>query len=77
MICTCGGTMSGNWATGSAYMAITPASVMTIEMTSDRRGRSMKVEDSIAGAPTQPRARSTPWRGPNRRQPVNGMGKDP
>ena len=54
MTCTCGGTMSGNWAIGSAVSAIRPASVMTIEMTSDRRGRSMKVEDSTVDALSQP-----------------------
>ena len=36
---TCGGTMSGNCAIGSARSAISPASVSTIEMTAARRGR--------------------------------------
>lgn len=33
MTVTCGGTMSGNCATGSAVIAIKPAMVMTVEMT--------------------------------------------
>ena len=36
---TCGGTMSGNCATGSAPSAITPAITMTIAMTIASRGR--------------------------------------
>ena len=45
---TTGGTMSGNWATGMALSAISPASVMTIEMTIASRGRSMKVAEIIS-----------------------------
>ena len=48
LTCTCGGTMSGNCATGSAPSAITPAIEMTIEMTIASRGRWMKTEEIIA-----------------------------
>ena len=48
---TCGGTMFGNWAIGIAVSAISPASVMTTEMTTASRGRSMKTLDSMAHAP--------------------------
>src|SRR5215831_10623891 len=41
--------MSGNWATGSAPSAITPAIEMTIEMTIASRGRWMKTVEIIAG----------------------------
>jgi hypothetical protein len=45
---TCGGTMSGNWATGRRVRATRPATVITIEMTNARRGRSMKSEDIMS-----------------------------
>src|SRR5579871_4674362 len=37
--------MSGNCATGIRVMAMSPASVMTMEMTKARRGRSMKIAE--------------------------------
>src|SRR3954469_8734147 len=43
--------MSGNCACGMAPIAMIPASVMMIEMTKARRGRSMKTLESIAHAP--------------------------
>src|SRR5215469_5067416 len=48
---TCGGTMSGNCATGSAPSAITPAITMTIAMTIASRGRWMKTEEIIVVPP--------------------------
>ena len=50
MTCTCGGTMSGNCATGMRVIASRPASVITIAMTIARRGRSTKT-DEIIGRP--------------------------
>ena len=43
--------MSGNCASGIAKIAISPASVMTIEMTKASRGRSMKTSEIIAARP--------------------------
>src|SRR3954454_4357545 len=57
--------MSGNWAIARALRAINPARVMTIEMTSDRRGRSMNVEDSTDYRPLLARPR------PSRLRPAN------
>ena len=48
---TCGGTMSGNCAIGSAPSAITPAIEMTIAMTIASRGRWMKTEEIIEYRP--------------------------
>src|SRR5882672_2598770 len=45
---TCGGTISGNCATGIWKIASRPARVMTIETTNARRGRSMKTPDIMA-----------------------------
>src|SRR5277367_2720807 len=45
---TCGGTISGNCATGIWKIAKRPARVMTIETTKARRGRSMKMPDIMA-----------------------------
>ena len=42
--------MSGNCAIGIAESAIRPASVMTIEMTMAKRGRSMKMPEIIGQA---------------------------
>ncbi|MEI8150133.1 MAG: hypothetical protein WCG92_00850 [Hyphomicrobiales bacterium] len=47
----CGGTMSGNCAIGICVSAMAPASVMTIEMTTDSLGRSMKMLESIDYTP--------------------------
>ena len=47
MTLTCGGTMSGNCATGSAVSAITPAIVMTVETTNASRGRRMKTDEIV------------------------------
>ncbi len=44
---TCGGTMSGNCATGSAVMAMMPAMVMTVEMTNASRGRRMNSDEIV------------------------------
>jgi hypothetical protein len=44
---TCGGTISGNCAMGIAEIAIAPASVMTMAMTTANRGRSMKMLENI------------------------------
>src|SRR5260370_11273328 len=43
--------MSGNWATGIAEMAMSPARVMTIAMTRARRGRSTKMAGIMRSAP--------------------------
>src|SRR5438046_1029793 len=51
MTVTCGGTMSGNCATGSRVMAMRPASVMTIEMTKASRGRSTQTSAITALRP--------------------------
>src|SRR5580693_6150280 len=45
---TCGGTISGNCATGIWKIASRPARVMTIETTKASRGRSMKTPDIMA-----------------------------
>src|SRR5690348_5140731 len=47
---TCGGTMSGYCASGIATSAIAPAITVTMAMTMARRGRSTKIDDSIASA---------------------------
>ncbi len=47
---TCGGTMSGNCATGICVSASRPAIVMTKAITIARRGRSTKTEE-ITGVP--------------------------
>src|ERR1700722_16699120 len=46
-IVTCGGTMSGNCATGMRNSDRTPASVIRIAMTIARRGRSTKTAEII------------------------------
>ena len=43
--------MSGNCAIGICVSAISPASVMTTEMTTASRGRSMKMPDNIGSNP--------------------------
>jgi len=45
---TCGGTISGNCATGIWKIAMKPASVMTIDTTKASRGRSMKMPEIMA-----------------------------
>ncbi len=63
--------MSGNWATGIWVSAITPASVMIVEMTMDSRGRSMKTSEimwpaaSVSAASAGPTLSggSMPWGG--------------
>src|SRR3546814_6930767 len=45
---TCGGTISGNWATGMREMAMIPASVMTTAITIASRGRSKKMDEGMA-----------------------------
>ena len=52
--------MSGNCATGIAVIAISPASVMTIETTKASRGRSMKTSEIIG---------RSYWLAPRRRAP--------
>src|SRR5260370_5424488 len=42
--------MSGNWATGIAEMAMSPARGMTIAMTKARRGRSTKMAEIMRSA---------------------------
>src|SRR5882724_11272807 len=49
---TCGGTISGNCATGIWKIAKRPARVMTIETTNASRGRSMKMPDIMAAGLT-------------------------
>ena len=44
---TCGGTISGNCAIGIEAMAIAPASVITMAMTTANLGRSMKMLENI------------------------------
>jgi hypothetical protein len=44
---TCGGTISGNCATGIAVKAMMPASVMTMAMTKASRGRSMNRPENM------------------------------
>src|SRR5450432_795393 len=46
--------MSGNCATGSAKMAMIPASVMTIAMTKASRGRSTKMAEITSGSAPGP-----------------------
>src|ERR1044072_1842116 len=48
---TCGGTMSGNCATGRAVMASRPAMVMTVETTKASRGRRMNSDESVMALP--------------------------
>src|SRR4029077_20892091 len=43
----CGGTMSGNCATGSTDIASTPAMVMTVETTKASRGRRMNSDEMV------------------------------
>src|SRR5476651_37864 len=43
--------MSGNWATGSAVIAMRPAIDMTVEMTNASRGRRMKTDEIVIGLP--------------------------
>src|SRR5260221_1828700 len=48
--------MSGNWATGIAEMAMSPARVMTIAMTKASRGRSTKMAEIMRSASRAGRA---------------------
>ena len=50
MTCTVGGVISGYWATGSVKTATAPASVMTIDSTAAKIGRSMKKRENIAAS---------------------------
>src|SRR5262249_6695737 len=43
--CTCGGEIGGYWAVGNVNTAIAPASVMTMDSTVAKIGRSMKKRD--------------------------------
>ncbi len=67
--CTCGGTMSGNCATGMRSSASTPASVMTIAMTIASRGRSTKTAEIMARLPLRRAGRRPGWR----RRPGAGL----
>src|ERR1700747_1536307 len=60
---TCGGTISGYWATGIAKIETSPAVVATRGLTIPSRGRSTKIAESIGLSPAHA------WiigRGPNR-----------
>src|SRR5271166_1028696 len=74
---TVGGAISGYWATGSTSAAISPASVMMMEMTPAKIGRLMKnSENDIAATLFRGRRRAGVGRRRERRLDYGGAGLD-